>query len=335
MANQSFITGLGEQFLGARKVGREVGRVFRGQPTQAEEISQAELGRFFDESNLRSVVNGAIQAFAIKDPERRQEFLAKRAQTIKNRGGDPRDTLELARKTFAEQNEILDETLRIGEQVGFLKPRARTAEQFTGVTQTPSGPIGIRAGQVELIPQGPGVAEALGKVRGVKELAADVKASDTKFKRAAKIRGEVQKASAEFSKITNSFNRILSTSKDPSAAGDLALIFNFMKMLDPGSVVRESEFATAANAAGIPERIRATYNRALEGERLSPKTRADFVGQSRNIFNSAERLDKSRKSKFVKLAKRFGLEEGDVIVEEGAVETLSDEELLRLLSEVE
>jgi len=37
-----------------------------------------------------------------------------------------------------------------------------------------------------------------------------------------------------------------------------------MKILDPGSVVREGEFATAQNSAGIPERIRAKYNRNTE-----------------------------------------------------------------------
>jgi hypothetical protein len=36
----------------------------------------------------------------------------------------------------------------------------------------------------------------------------------------------------------------------PSAAGDLSLMFSYMKMLDPGSVVRETEQALATNAAG-------------------------------------------------------------------------------------
>ena len=37
-------------------------------------------------------------------------------------------------------------------------------------------------------------------------------------------------------------------SRDNSGQGDLSMIFAFMKMLDPTSVVREGEFATAANA---------------------------------------------------------------------------------------
>jgi hypothetical protein len=37
-----------------------------------------------------------------------------------------------------------------------------------------------------------------------------------------------------------------------------------MKMLDPTSVVREGEFATAQNAASIPIKIVNMYNKALE-----------------------------------------------------------------------
>jgi len=70
-----------------------------------------------------------------------------------------------------------------------------------------------------------------------------------------KLRDDFRSESKEFVKVRDAYGRILST--DASAAGDLALIFNYMKILDPGSVVREGEFATAQNSAGIPERIRA------------------------------------------------------------------------------
>ena len=38
----------------------------------------------------------------------------------------------------------------------------------------------------------------------------------------------------------------------PDAAGDMALIFSYMKMLDPNSTVREGEYATAQDAGSIP-----------------------------------------------------------------------------------
>ncbi len=90
-----------------------------------------------------------------------------------------------------------------------------------------------------------------------------------------------------FLKIQNSFARIIASGTDPSPAGDLALIFNFMKVLDPGSVVRESEFATAENTGSIPNRIWARYNKILVGDRLSPPQRNDFLDRAQKLYDAA------------------------------------------------
>lgn len=84
--------------------------------------------------------------------------------------------------------------------------------------------------------------------------------------------------------IRDSYNRIIASAKDPSAAGDMALIFNYMKVLDPGSTVREGEFATAQNSAGVPEIIRAQYNKVMSGKRLSTSQRDDFVDRAKKLY---------------------------------------------------
>ena len=83
----------------------------------------------------------------------------------------------------------------------------------------------------------------------------------------------------EFNKARPQFQalRKLATKPNPTAADDIALIFNFMKSLDPTSVVREGEFATAQNAGSIPERTRNLYNKALEGTRLNPSQRIEMA----------------------------------------------------------
>ena len=86
--------------------------------------------------------------------------------------------------------------------------------------------------------------------------------------------------------IAQAFNKISAAAKDPSAAGDLSLIFGYMKILDPASVVREGEFATAQNAAGIPTQVSNMYNKVISGERLSDTQRADFINQARNLVKS-------------------------------------------------
>jgi hypothetical protein len=68
--------------------------------------------------------------------------------------------------------------------------------------------------------------------------------------------------------------------------GDVALIFEFMKMLDPTSTVREGEFATAKETGGVPESIRNTYNQLLSGAFLQPGQRQEFLAIAGDIFTS-------------------------------------------------
>ena len=104
---------------------------------------------------------------------------------------------------------------------------------------------------------------------------------------ALKIAKEYEGESGEFKKQVGAYNRIMASAEDPSAAGDLALIFNYMKLLDPGSTVKEGEFATAQNSAGVPAIWRSKYNQIVSGERLSESTRNDFVDRSTKLYNSA------------------------------------------------
>ena len=92
-------------------------------------------------------------------------------------------------------------------------------------------------------------------------------------------------------------NKVLAGAKQDSAAGDVSLIFTFMKVLDPTSVVREGEQATAANAAGVPSRVRNAFNKALTGEKLSLPQRKDFVSTAIKLFQTNQKaLDQFRSS---------------------------------------
>ena len=92
------------------------------------------------------------------------------------------------------------------------------------------------------------------------------------------------------------YRKVLSAPE--SAAGDMSKIFGYMKILDPGSTVREGEAASAQNAAGVPERVLNLYNRALTGQRLNPSQRADFD-------NSAYKIVESQKQQFEGLKTHF------------------------------
>ena len=117
----------------------------------------------------------------------------------------------------------------------------------------------------------------------------------------------------DFADVSFAFSRVVRSADDPSPAGDLALIFNFMKVLDPGSVVREGEFATAQNAGGIDERIRSLYNQVVDGTRLTETQRADFVDRAARLYQGAEEQYKGIATQYSTYATEAGLDPTRVI----------------------
>lgn len=153
----------------------------------------------------------------------------------------------------------------------------------------------------------------------------EFKSSAKSFERGGKLRDDFVKSSDDFVKVRDAFAKINSAAETPSAAGDLAMIFNFMKLLDPGSTVREGEQATARNARGVPEAVTSVYNRLLRGESLGANQRQDFLSQSRKIFQSQVDIHKGRVSAFTQLAKRAEVDPRDVILDLTVPEEFRDQ----------
>lgn len=133
------------------------------------------------------------------------------------------------------------------------------------------------------------------------------------------LRDELNKMSGDFDKITKSYTDIQAVAQKPSAAGDLSLIFSYMKMLDPGSTVREGEQATAENARGVPATIRNAYNKLMTGEKLSPEQRVDFIGKAGELYAAQEGIQRQREDAYKMLAEKQGVDPTQVIVPRGLV----------------
>ncbi len=173
-------------------------------------------------------------------------------------------------------------------------------------------------------------AEALAKVQQIEadkstirtttQLASPAAAAGEKsekvFDQASKLRNEYNKnpVTLETGKRKSSLNSLKAAKEQDSAGGDLAFIFSYMKMLDPGSVVREGEFANAQNAAGVPDRIRNLYNKTIDGKRLNPEQREDFYNTANALYQ--KQLIEQRKvdKRYEGLSKRSGIDPIDVII---------------------
>ena len=121
---------------------------------------------------------------------------------------------------------------------------------------------------------------------------------------------------------------VRSAAKSGDAASDLSLIFAYMRVLDPASVVREREFANAQNAAGVPDRIRNVYNNVLRGTRLSENQRQQFVGGSDRIARDAREAMKVQIDRYGNMATRYGVP-ADLVVYDPFESLFRDEDETR------
>ena len=75
----------------------------------------------------------------------------------------------------------------------------------------------------------------------------------------------------------------------------------------------QGEQATAANAGGVSDRVRAMYNKALTGETLADNVRQDFYAQSRNLVESQRELQKDIASRYGLIATQNKLDPNQVV----------------------
>lgn len=122
------------------------------------------------------------------------------------------------------------------------------------------------------------------------------------FTQERNIRSEYTTASKPFEELRQHWTRLNAAHNQKDGPGDIALVYSFMKMLDPTSVVREGEFATAQNAGGVPDQVMQMYNRALQGERLPDTVRDGFLQQGARQFDGIARNQVEVEQRYRQLA---------------------------------
>lgn len=139
---------------------------------------------------------------------------------------------------------------------------------------------------------------------------------DKLFNKYESVSSENREAFFGYQKVRNAaqaYKDAAARGEEPSGASDIALLIGYMKTLDPGSVVRETEYATAKNAGGVSERVRNIFNNVRDGVILTPKLREDFIKsattQVQPYIERQIKLDK----KYTKRAKDYDLNPERVI----------------------
>ena len=111
-----------------------------------------------------------------------------------------------------------------------------------------------------------------------------------------------------YGEMQSAYGQINDSLKAASPAGDLAAATKFMKLLDPGSVVRESELGMAMAASGALDRAVNYAQLRISGEKLTPTQREDFAKLSRELFSTATTAYNTKRGEFEQMGTAYGLD---------------------------
>ena len=98
---------------------------------------------------------------------------------------------------------------------------------------------------------------------------------------------------------------------DKPGAADISLIFSYMKMLDPRSVVREGEFLVARQTGGPADFLLSYLNRLKDGSILTDGVRRSFRDMALGLYNNAKKnLETSNEKTLKQITNVFKIPEG-------------------------
>jgi len=117
-----------------------------------------------------------------------------------------------------------------------------------------------------------------------------------------------------FNEMKSAYGQITAGLNAVSAAGDLTAATKFMKLLDPGSVVRESELYIAMDATGVLDKATNYYSRLSRGEKLTPSQREDFRNIATQLYKAAENTKLNYDKQYEEIAKANNLDPSKIIV---------------------
>lgn len=219
--------------------------------------------------------------------------------------------------------EVGDEAAKLGNKKTKAEIDKLNAEAAKASKGDPEGMIKAAAPELSAVALLPASPERDAKVSAIAAkykldpaqahaiVATEAAKTDKTPENTQKLRGEYNAlgTTKNTETIIENYNRIhgIEQQPDPSGASDMALIYSFMKLNDPGSTVREGEYATAENTGGVSDKLRSMYNKAISGEKLSPEVRKQFFEQAKGLAASQIDTQKAIDERYRSIATTGGV----------------------------
>jgi hypothetical protein len=127
----------------------------------------------------------------------------------------------------------------------------------------------------------------------------------------------------DFSDMQTAYTQVVSSLKQGTPIGDVAGATKVMKLLDPGSVVRESELGIAMAAGGRMDRLQNYFNNMITGQKLTPQQRDDFERLSNELYAAAGQAYNQKRAEYMQMGDAYGFKNlGTVLGKPATVPTI-------------
>ena len=193
------------------------------------------------------------------------------------------------------------------EQRGWIDPVTRT----TTPVQMPDAQ---QPGRSTIPPPPPGVDPAIwNKVHSERATAEGMPAS---WDDSSKLRNEIQGLPSykNLAQAAPVYRSMVDAAGRDNRAADVNLIYGMAKVMDPGSVVRESEMTVAQAVATLPQQLRATVESQMTGQgRLSPEVRAAIMQEAHSRVGAYQGMFDQDAGMYRGIAQRNRMNEADII----------------------
>jgi hypothetical protein len=102
----------------------------------------------------------------------------------------------------------------------------------------------------------------------------------------------------DYSEMKTAFSQVVSALGAGTPIGDVAGATKIMKLLDPTSVVRETELGMAMSAGGRLDRLQNYFNNMMTGQKLTPTQRDDFKALANELYAAAGQAYNAKRSEY-------------------------------------
>lgn len=157
--------------------------------------------------------------------------------------------------------------------------------------------------------------DAQSKVRAAGRNSVSVSVGGKDFKGEMDLRKEFRDApvSKAYNEAKIALDQVRRALNSKSAIGDVAASTKIMKLLDPPSVVRESELWVAMNSAGVVDRFTNMVNYWATGQRLTDQQRKEFATLGEQLFKAYEGAYKAHENEYRQTAREWGINERRIV----------------------